>query len=394
MIPVSVMVAGKGTVSERIKGKYGRGAPSRFSDVLRPVVVWNITWKCNLRCIHCYISAGQVPEGELSLEEALDVVDQIDEVGSPLVLFSGGEPLAREDFWEIADYASRKNFKMALSTNGTLIGQETAERLKSLGFVYVGVSLDSPLEQWNDMFRGVKGAFRRALEGVENAKRAGLDVGIRFTVTRHNVGHVEELLELAAQHGIRRVCFYHLVPSGRGVNIQDWALTREEHVRLLDLLIEKSVEYAGILEIETVTSPSDGIYVASKIARSREEFLSLLKMLRGQGNCGRRIVSIYPDGEVHPCQFIEEVSLGNVRMSRLREILSVENEKFKPFLDMARSLRGEKCGRCPFKEYCGGFRPRAYALTGDLFGDDPACVVDPWDVAEKFGLSEEALEDL
>lgn len=386
MIPVSVMVAGKATVSERIKGRYGKGMPSKFSDVLRPVIVWNLTWKCNLRCIHCYISAGTTLEGELSYKEAVNVINQIDEVGSPLVLFSGGEPLAREDFWDIAEYASHKKFKMALSTNGTLITKEVAERLRRLGFVYVGVSIDSPIESWNDTFRGVSGAFKRALKGMMNAKEAGIEVGIRFTVTRYNVDHVPNLLDLAVKCGVRRVCFYHLVPSGRGSKILEWFLTREEHTMLLDLLIEKARELAGILEIETVTSPSDGIYIASKIARSRREFISLLELLRGQGNCGRRIVSIYPDGEVHPCQFIEEVSLGNVRETRLREILRAENEAFKPFINLAESLRGGRCGRCPFKEYCGGFRPRAYAVTGNLFGDDPACVVDPWEVAKKFGL--------
>ena len=388
MIPITLLVTGKATVSKLIKGEYGKGKPSTFSSEFRPIIVWNITWRCNLKCKHCYIAADNPKHSydELKTEEAYDVIEQVEEIESPLLIFSGGEPLVRRDFWEIAEYASSKRFKVVLSTNGTLITRHVARKLKDLGFVYVGVSLDSPVREWNDWFRGVNGAFHSAINGIRNLQQVGVETGIRFTVTKYNISHVPQLIDLAVKIGVKRLCFYHLIPSGRGVEILDWCLSKEEHVKLLDYLIERSKRLADVIEIETVTSPSDGIYVASKIAHDRNEFLSLLEVLKGQGNCGRRIVSVYPNGNVHPCQFIDDIVLGNVRSCRLKDILREDNPKLQPFINVERSLRGERCGKCPFKSYCGGFRPRAFAFTGDILGDDPACVVNPWEIARRFNI--------
>ncbi|HID09552.1 TPA: radical SAM protein, partial [Candidatus Micrarchaeota archaeon] len=189
------MVTGRGTVSHSIKGGFGPRRPSRFSSEFRPVIDWNVTRRCNLRCAHCYLDAGAGHGGELGTEEALDVVDQISEVGSPLLIVSGGEPFVRSDIMEILEYACSKGLRVAISTNGTLISRGVARRLAELGVVYVGVSLDSPRPDWHDSFRGVEGSFRAALEGIKNCQEAGLHTGIRYTVTRYNVDETPLILE-------------------------------------------------------------------------------------------------------------------------------------------------------------------------------------------------------
>lgn len=372
MIPISVMVAGVGTTSFKVKGRFGVEKPSDFSAPLRPIVSWNITKRCNLRCLHCYIDAGEAEANELTTKEALDVVDQMAEVGVPLILFTGGEPLVRHDFFEIAQYARDRGIKLVLSTNGTLITPEVAKRLKEVGVVYVGVSLDSISAEFHDRFRGVQGSFAAALAGIKNAIEAGLDVGLRFVVTAKNIHEVGEYVDFAASLGVRRITFYHLSAAGRAQKLsEDWWYTPEQYKRFIETLIAKARQYAGKLEIETTLAPYDGIYIALTVGHGDTKYLEFVE---STGGCGRKIVSIYPNGDVYPCQFIDFYKLGNVREKRLRDIL--RPEVLEPFVNTDRYLRGPKCSTCRFKRYCkGGDRARAYYLTGDIFGDDPLCPI-------------------
>ncbi|MFP3168062.1 MAG: radical SAM protein [Thermoproteus sp.] len=372
MIPISVMVAGAGTTSFKIKGRYGVGRPSDFAAPLRPAVTWNITRRCNLRCVHCYVDAGPGDPAELTAEEAMDVVDQMAEVGVPMVIFSGGEPLLRQDIFDVAAYAGGKGIKLVLSTNGTLITREVARRLKDLGFYYVGISLDSAEESYHDAFRGVKGAFAATLAGVKNAVEAGLDVGLRFTVTAKNIEEAPRYIDFAASLGVRRITFYHLSAAGRAQRMErSWYYTPEQYAAFINSLMEYARRYAGKIEIETTLAPYDGIYIAEALGGGSEEYL---KFVEAAGGCGRKMVSIYPNGDVYPCQFLDFYRLGNVRERRLREIL--RPEAVEPFVNTERYLRGPKCGACRFKQYCkGGDRARAYYLTGDMWGDDPLCPI-------------------
>jgi len=372
VIPISVMVAGVGTTSFKVKGRFGVEKPSDFSAPLRPIVSWNITKRCNLRCLHCYIDAGEAEANELTTKEALDVVDQMAEVGVPLILFTGGEPLVRRDFFEIAQYARDRGIKLVLSTNGTLITPEVAKRLKEVGVVYVGVSLDSISAEFHDRFRGVQGSFAAALAGIKNAIEAGLDVGLRFVVTAKNIHEVGEYVDFAASLGVRRITFYHLSAAGRAQKLsEDWWYTPEQYKRFIETLIAKARQYAGRLEIETTLAPYDGIYIALTVGHGDIKYLEFVE---STGGCGRKIVSIYPNGDVYPCQFIDFYKLGNVREKRLRDIL--RPEVLEPFVNTDRYLRGPKCSPCRFKRYCkGGDRARAYYLTGDIFGDDPLCPI-------------------
>jgi len=382
------MVTGRATVSQKIKGAYNREKPSRFSEPFRPVVFWNITYRCNLRCIHCYISAS--PEGlpgELDRGYTMRIADQLIDLNPPLVTLTGGEPMVRKDFWDIVGRLRDGGLRVAVSTNGTLINRESAVRLARLGISYVGISLDSPLPAVHNMFRGSGDAFKRAVDGVRNSIEAGLDVGLRMTITALNISEAPDLVELARDMGVKRIAYYLLDLTGRGRFAADIMPTGDQLRSFLDRLIEISTEYSGDPEIVLVRGNFMGIYVADKISRSREEFLSLLNMTSSQGDCGRKAVSIYPDGKVEPCQFIYWIDIGDLKLQTLKEILKPDNPNLRIFLEIYRHLRGSRCSKCPFKQICGGgSRGRALALTGDPWGDDPACIIDPDELSAKWKL--------
>ncbi|MEB3789687.1 MAG: radical SAM protein [Desulfurococcales archaeon] len=387
MIPLSVMVTGKGTVSTRIKGRYHRGRPSRFTSIIRPVVFWNITYKCNLRCQHCYINAGpDVSLPELSLSQTLDVARQIVEHGIPLVVFTGGEPLVSEKFWKTLEYFHEIGKpKTSVSTNGTLIDHRNAKRLKKLGITYVGISLDSLDPEKHDKFRGAKGAWKAAVNGMKNSVAAGLPTGLRVTVTTGNIEEVPSMIDFSADLGLQRVSIYLLDTVGRGAKIISHVPRGEMLRELIDELVEKAREYDGVLEILLVRMNFAGIYLADKLSSHRQEFYEYLELLGSQGDCGRKTASIYPDGTVRPCQFIDYVIVGDLRRQSLQEILSPDNPRLKPFIDTASRLRGTKCRSCPFKDVCGGgSRNRALTATGDFWGDDPACFINPAEIAERW----------
>ncbi len=389
MIPLSVMVTGRGTVSSRIKGRYHRGRPSRFTSVIRPVVFWNITYKCNLRCEHCYIRAGpDVDRFELGVDDVLGIARQIVAQGIPLVVFTGGEPLLSLKFWRVLEYFhERGRPKTSVSTNGTLITMEAAERLKRLGVAYVGVSLDSLDPLVHDRFRGVKGAWKAAVRGMRNSVRAGLPTGLRVTVAKGNIHEIPGMIDFAAELGLERVSVYLLDTVGRGAEIVDELPGREELRALVDRLVEKAREYEGALEILLVRMNFAGIYLADRLSRTREEFEEYLELVGHQGDCGRKTVSIYPDGTVRPCQFLEHVVIGDLKRQSLSEILSPSNLRLRPFLEVDKHLRGPRCSSCPFKRICGGgSRNRALVVNGDFWGDEPLCFIDPALIAERWGL--------
>lgn len=390
MIPVSVMVTGKGTVSVRIKGHYAPGKPSRFSEELRPVVFWNITYACNLRCEHCYINAGPEPRSdELGRERLIGVAREIAELGLPLVIFSGGEPLLKREFWDVAsELAGRDRPKLALSTNGTLISREVARRLRSLGFSYVGVSLDSLTPEAHDRFRGVKGAYEATVRGIRNAVDEGLDVGLRTTVTRWNYKEAPAMVDLAARLGARRVSYYVLDSIGRARLIVHDLPTKEQLREFVDALVSKAREYEGVVEVELVRSNFAGIYLADVLSRTPDEFREHLSLISAQGDCGRKTISIYPDGTVRPCQFIDQYVIGDLKTQSLKTILSLDNPELARFVRLYEHLRGPRCGSCPFKVVCGGgSRGRAEAVNGDFWGDDPLCFIDPHEIAKRWGIA-------
>lgn len=378
MIPVSVMINDEGTVSTKIKGSFNKDRPSTFSSDIRPIVFWNITYKCNLNCKHCYINASpNASKEELDEEDLLAIAKEIIRLNLPLVIFTGGEPLIKKEFWSLAEvFSGYKRPKVSLSSNGTLLSKEYAKRLKDLGFAYVGVSLDSVKPDVHDSFRGYKGAFSLTLKGIRNAIDEGLDVGIRTTVTRWNVNEISEMVDFSAKLGAKRFTLYILDSIGRGVDISQDLPTKEQLKYLADVLIEKSKEYKSRLEILVVRGNFFGIYIAKKLSRNEEEMERYLKLLQSQGDCGRKTISIYPDGKVKPCQFIDKYDIGDLKKERLSDILSTSNPRLLKFIRLSDNLRGPKCSTCRFKHICGGgSRNRAMIINGDFWGDDPLCFV-------------------
>lgn len=186
------------------------------------LVSWNLTFKCNLRCAHCYIDAGEREgRGELSTNEGKMLIDQITEVGKPVLILSGGEPLLRKDVFKLARYASEKGLKVAMGTNGTLITDEVAKQLKLSGVRRIAVSLDSRVPEKHDEFRGVKGSWKRAVEGIEACRRNEIDVQINTTITQQNYDEIDDILDLAEKLGVSDFHMFFLVPTGRGKKVED-----------------------------------------------------------------------------------------------------------------------------------------------------------------------------
>ena len=252
MIGISKLYCGSVEPSDALR--YGRDSsrlPShllQFSKDKRPVVVWNVTRRCNLKCVHCYAHAKNIPfDNELSTEQGKELINDLADFGSPVMLFSGGEPLVRKDLPQLAAYAVEKGMRAVISTNGTLITPEKARILKEIGLSYVGISLDG-MREVNDHFRGVNGAFEKALEGIRNCQAAGIKVGLRFTINRFNVEEIPAIFDLLEEMNIPRVCFYHLVYAGRGSDLVEEDLSHDETRRVVDLIIDSDhVERHGML---------------------------------------------------------------------------------------------------------------------------------------------------
>ena len=361
----------------------------QFSEDKKPVVVWNMTRRCNLKCIHCYSNSADIDyPDELTTEEGKKLIDDLAEFGSPVILFSGGEPLIRKDLLELAQYATDKGMRGVISTNGTLITKEIAAKLQKVGLSYVGVSLDG-LEKTHDRFRGKKGAFAAAIEGIRNCRDAGIKVGIRFTVNKHNLIDVPDMFELLRKENIERMCFYHLVYTGRGSKLREEDLTHVETRKLIDLIAaqtKKMFDDGLSPEILTVDNHADGPYLYLKMKkenpRRAKEILELLEMNEGNSS-GLGIGCVSWDGEVYPDQFWRNQSLGNVRRRTFGEIWTDEkNELLMQLKDKKKHVHG-RCAGCMWLNVCGGnFRARAES-EGDLWGPDPACYLTDKEISKR-----------
>ncbi len=384
MIGISKLYCGTVEPSDALR--YGRKSsqlPShllQFSSDKRPVVVWNITRRCNLKCVHCYAHAKDIPfDNELSTKEGKDLIDDLAGFGVPVLLLSGGEPLVRKDLPELAAYAVEKGMRAVISTNGTLITRKMAGTLKEIGLSYMGISLDG-MEAVNDRFRGVKGAFNSALEGIKNCKEAGIKVGLRFTINKFNAQEIPRIFDLLEEMDIPRVCFYHLVYAGRGSKLVEEDLSHEETRAAVDLIMDRTRhlhDRGKPKEVLTVDNHADGPYLYMRLLKENperaEEVLSLLKMNEGN-NSGRGIGCVSWDGEVYADQFWRHRSFGNIRNQPFSEIWTGASDPFLTQLkEKKKHVRG-KCAECRWLDVCGGnFRVRAEAVTGDVWAPDPAC---------------------
>jgi len=392
MIGISKLYCGTVEPSDALRyGRMSSKLPShllQFSSDKRPVVVWNITRRCNLKCVHCYAHAKNIPfDNELSTTEGKFLIDDLAKFGVPVILFSGGEPLVRKDLPELADYAVKKGMRAVISTNGTLITPQTARTLKDIGLSYVGISLDG-MEEINDRFRGVKGAFSSALEGIKNCKKAGIKVGLRFTINKSNAGQISEIFKLLEEMDIPRACFYHLVYAGRGSDLVKEDLSHEESRTAVDLILylTKQLHDKGDLkEILTVDNHADGPYLYLRLLRENperaREVLELLKMNQGNSS-GIGIGCVSWDGEVYADQFWRHYSFGNVRNRPFSEIWADTSDPLMKKLKQKKKYAKGKCKTCRWLDICAGnFRVRSEAVTGDVWAPDPACYLTDEEIA-------------
>jgi len=352
----------------------------QFSKDKKPVVVWNMTRRCNLKCVHCYAKSEDISyDNELTHEQSLAMIDDLADFGVPVLLFSGGEPLVHPRLIEYALYAVSKGMRAVISTNGTLITKEKAKNLKEIGLSYVGISLDG-LEETHDKFRGVKGSFQRAMRAIENCQEAGIKVGLRFTINKRNVKDIDGIFDLLEKKQIPRACFYHLVYSGRGSEIAKEDLSHKETREVLDLIMKRTKQLHDKnmpKEILTVDNHADGPYLYQKLLDENPEraaeVLELLEMNEGN-NSGRGIGCISWDGAVHPDQFWREKILGNIKDKPFSAIWTdSENEFLMKLKNKKQHVKG-RCAGCRWLDICGGnFRARAESVANAPWDSDPAC---------------------
>ena len=401
MIGISKLYCGQVEPSDALR--YGRDSgklPShllQFSADKKPVVVWNMTRRCNLKCVHCYAQAiDESGKDEIGTEQGKAIIDDLAAFGSPVMLFSGGEPLVRRDLVELASHAVSRGMRAVISTNGTLITREKAKELKSVGLSYVGISLDGG-EEVHDAFRAVPGSFKKAIQGIENCQAEGLKVGLRFTINRRNASEVPLLFDLVRDLEIPRICFYHLVYSGRGSELIKEDLDHTATRAMVDLILDRTRAMfdAGLSkEVLTVDNHADGPYLWLRLLREdpeRAKQVEELLQYNEGNNSGRGIGCISWDGAVHADQFWRNHTFGNVLKRPFSAIWTdSENTMLMQLKEKQKHVKG-RCAKCRFLPICGGnFRARAEAAYGDIWAEDPACYL----TDKEIGLENEQIQGI
>jgi heme b synthase len=358
------------------------------------LMFWETTKACNLRCQHC----RAVPEAErsrveLSTEESFGLIDQIAEVATPVLILSGGEPLYRQDIFDIGAYGRSKGFRMALATNGTMIDRAVAERIRSTGFSRVAISLDGAVAATHDAFRGIRGSHAKAIDGLRFLREAGVSTQINSTIARHNVSELPALLDLALSLGADALHLFMLVPVGCGVSIADREMLRaDEYERVLNWFYDRSKSVT--IDLKATCAPHYFRVRAQRIVEERKQgdrstpFVALGTQMKAAPDpaggrplsamtrgclAGTAVCFVSNAGDIYPCGYLP-VSAGNVRRQRFGEIWSTSTV-FQQLRDP--SALGGKCGICKYEGICGGCRARAFSDNGDYMAEEPFCTYEP-----------------
>jgi len=358
--------------------RYGGGKKTNGKQP--PIVVWNCTSRCNLHCVHCYSSAGDKdPEQILTTEQSKSFIHDLSEFGVPVILFSGGEPLLRHDIIELADFAKDNGIMTALSTNGTLISEKLASEIKNAGFSEVGISLDGTGAK-NDRFRGKKGAYAAAVQGIRNSVAMALRVSLRMTITSSNYQEIPAVFDLLEKERVERVCFYHLAYAGRGRNLAKNDLSHNQTREVIDLICDRTLDlYKRGLnkEVLTVDNHTDGVYIYLRLKKqcpARAEKVLELLHANGGNNSGIRIGAVDEIGNVHADQFWRHYSFGNVLQRKFGDIWLDTSDPLLRGLKNRKGLLKGRCSKCRYVDLCNGnLRVRAEAVYGDVWAEDPAC---------------------
>lgn len=342
------------------------------------MVAWEVTRRCNLSCVHCRASslAGPYP-GELDTAQCLRILDEIGALGQPIIILTGGEPLLRDDIFEIACYGTKKGLRMVLATNGTLLTPEIVGKMLQAGIQRVSVSIDGRDGESHDAFRGVPGAFDAAMGGIDLLKRGGMEFQVNTTVTQKNLEQIEAILDLAVKLGAAAHHIFLLVPTGRGKNLGDQSISAEAYEKTLEWFHQRSQNVP--LQFKATCAPHYFriLHQKDKGAMKHSHMQGaavppLHAMTRG---ClgGSSFCFISHTGQVQPCGYLE-IDCGQIKEKPFTEIWN-HSKIFEDLRDLNR-YQG-KCGVCPYLRICGGCRARAFELTGNYLAEEPLCAYEP-----------------
>jgi len=384
MLSVTRLLTGTASPGDALRyGRFTGEMPAHllhFSADKKPIVVWNLSRRCNLFCMHCYSdSHDEAYAGELTTGEGKALLDDLAEFGVPTVLFSGGEPLTRPDLFELAAYARDRGLRCVLSTNGTLITPEAARRISRCGFSYVGVSMDG-VGPVHDKVRGKKGAYDAALAGLRLCRDLGTRVGLRFTVHKRNLDQIPAIFDLLETEEIPRCCVYHLAYAGRGDRIRSSDLSPEESRRAVGYIFERAQDFhrRGLdKEVLTVDNHADNVLLYLTVQREqpqRAEEVHQMLLWNGGNQSGIAVSSVDPNGHVHADQFSWHYTFGNVRE---RPFSAIWTDTSEPRMAVLKERKAHLKGRCRFCRYLdicnGNLRVRAESYFDDFLAPDPAC---------------------
>jgi len=355
----------------------------------KPIVVWNCTQRCNLKCAHCYACSADVEyTGEMTDDQARAMIDDLAAFKAPVLLFSGGEPLMRPGVMDLAIYAKKAGLRTVFSTNGTLITRDVARQMAAAEVSYAGISLDGT-QTVNDKFRGVAGAFEQALGGIRACLAEGVKVGLRLTMNARNVAEIGPVFDLIEREGIPRVCFYHLVSTGRGRGMGDDTLTHAQTRAAIDLITDRTADMlrrGKKVQVLTVDNHADGPYLYLRMKREGHPLTDQayeLLMQNGGNSTGSGIACVSWNGDVMPDQFWRQHVLGNVKTRKFSEIWAAGGHEFLNKLRNRRQYLNCRCQHCRWVDVCNGnFRARAEA-NGDMWGEDPACYLTDEEIREE-----------
>ena len=333
--------------------------------------VWEVTARCNLNCIHCHAMGGDADPSELSTDEGKRLIDQIAEVDDfRTLVFTGGEPLVRPDIFELLRHAKDVGFANIVATNGILIDEETAYRLKDCGVVCNAISLDAPDPKVHNGIRQNPEAFDLAMRGIEATKKAGILLQINTTAMEYNMPYLADLMDFVERQDVGIMLMYQLVAVGKGEKIEKATLKKNANQALSELISTKQKKMKTI--IEPVAGPQYWPYLLEKKGFKNGYRLKFAEKVFHGCSAGRGFVYVKSNGDVWPCPFVE-LSAGNVRERSFREIYE-ESDIFQNLRRREKTLKGD-CGECRYNILCGGCRGRALAYSGDYLAEDPRCFI-------------------
>ncbi|MDO8648012.1 MAG: radical SAM protein [Candidatus Diapherotrites archaeon] len=336
--------------------EYGITTPQKFSFPF--LVEFELTNKCNLACKHCYANAGKELADEINTQEAKEILNQLNNIGVPIVCFTGGEPFLRADFFELLEHSNKIGLLTVITSNGTLITKESAARLKELQVEYIRISLDSATPKTHDWLRGMPGAYEQTIQGIKNSIQAGIKTGVTTVLIQENSSEMEQMIELLSQLGCSDFTVCRLFPLGKGSSLQNSLLNKEELSKVESRISAKAKEHPNLL--------MNPLTLEGRI-HSKKDMLRKITDMIGGCPAGLNVCAITPKGEIKPCALMS-ITAGDFKKQKFEEVWK-NSRLFNELRD--RSLLKGKCSACEFKFSCGGCRATAYGYTGDYLETDP-----------------------